>query len=79
MDLNNLSVNEGIIIELVGELGAHTDQALILTSYRVAREKVKEALSLNASGADNFLAKTRDAESVDIILRRTKMVNKSLF
>ncbi|UVG34595.1 hypothetical protein SEA_CHEETO1_29 [Microbacterium phage Cheeto1] len=76
MDTTKISVNDGITIELVKELGGHTDKALIITSLQVARERVKEALSLNASGADNFLAKLRDLDSVETILRRTRLLNQ---
>lgn len=74
--MDTLSINEALTIELVRELGAHTDRALILSSFRTAQDNVVRALSLNADGSADFLARQRPQESVETILRRTRLLTQ---
>lgn len=76
--MEKMSVNEGIIVRMVQDAlsqpATMAASGAIVNDFRAAQANVKAALSLNDGGAANFLAKQRDAESVDTILRRTEMV-----
>lgn len=73
--MEKMSVNEGILVRMVqdslSQPATMVSVGAIVNDFRAAQANV--VASVGTKNAANFLAKQRDTESVDAILRRTEM------